>query len=254
MDIMRKQYWVIFLIMYLFAANELLAQTIRPRKIEAGIFAGPSICWAVSNTQGYKTTGVKGGGVYGINIDLNLHQTSSNYYFSTGINARHIRYGLEFTDNYSYYNDKTYQQEIEKSALVTSTFNTVYLTIPTAIKLKTSTFFDRFVFFGLVGLEHGLAVSSKSNDKITREDGTEGKYAKIDQYKKNKNTALFKESLYIVLGAEFVIKDNTKATFGIGYNHGFNNMFRKNYKNSINDQIAVNARTHCIEFQFGIIF
>jgi len=250
---MRKRYLIIFLITYLFCANELFAQTVRPRKIEVGIFAGPAIDWAVSNTQGYETTGVKGGGVYGINIDLNLHRTSSIYYFSTGINARHIRYGLKYTDNYSYYNDKTHQTEIEKSAQINSTFNTVYLTIPTAIKLKTSTFFDRFVFFGLVGLEHGLAVSSKSNDKITRENGTEGKYEKIDRYK-NKNTAIFKESLYIVLGAEFVIKDNTKATFGIGYNHGFNNMFRKNYKNSINDQMKINARTHCIEFQFGIIF
>ena len=208
---MRKQYLVVFLIMYLFCANELLAQTVRPRKVEVGIFAGPTIDWASSNTRGYETTGIKGGGVYGINIDLNLHQTSSNYYFSTGINARHIRYGLKYRDNYSYYNDKTHQTDIEKSAQINSTFNTVYISIPTAIKLKTSTFFDKWVFFGLVGLEHGIAVSSKSNDEVTRENSTVlGKYEKIDQYK---NTAIFKESLYIVLGAEFVIKDHTKEWY-----------------------------------------
>jgi hypothetical protein len=72
----------------------------------------------------------------------------------------------------------------------------------------------------------------------------------INQYK---NTTIFKESLYIVLGTEFIIKDNTKATFGIAYNHGFNNMFRKKYKNIINNS-SVNARTHRLEFQFGIIF
>jgi hypothetical protein len=236
--------------MYLFAANESLAQSERPRRIEAGIFAGPAMDWAVSSTQGYKTTGVKGGGVYGVNIDINLHLTSSNYYFSTGINARHIRYGLKYTDDYSYYDDKTHQQETVKSAQINSTFNTIYLTIPTAIKFKTGTFFDRLVFFGLAGVEHGIAVSSKSNDEITRENDTQNKYEKIDHYK---NTAVLKESLYIVLGAEFVIKDYTKATFGIGYNHGFNNMFRKKYKNTISDQV-VKIHTHCIEFQFGIIF
>ena len=250
MGIMRKQQVAIFLVVYFFAANVVVAQFNRPRKVEAGLFAGPSICWAVVNTHDYKTTGVKGGGVYGVNIDLNLQRTSSNYYFSTGINARHIRYGLEYRNNYSYFDDQTNNTETLPNILINSTFNTVYLTIPTAIKFKTGIFFDRLVFFGLVGLEHGIAVSSKSNDEITRNDNTKWKYNKIDHYK---NTAILKESLYIVLGAEFIIKDDTKATFGIGYDHGFNNMFRKKYKNLISDHI-VNARTHCIEFQFGIIF
>jgi hypothetical protein len=251
MYFMKKQSLVILLVIYLFCADSMLAQVSRPRRIEAGIFAGPTIDWAVANTHGYKTTGVKGGGVYGINIDLNLHQTSSNYYFSTGINARHIRYGLEYKDtNYSYFDDETNTWETINPTRINSTFNTVYLSIPTAIKLKTDIFFDRLVFWGLVGLEHGIALVSKSNDEITREDGTKGKYAKIDQYK---NTAIFKESLYIVLGAEFIIKNNTKATFGIGYDYGFNNIFRKKYENSISGS-TVNARAHRIEFQFGIIF
>ena len=248
---MKKQKVVIFLLISLFCADTVLAQVSRPRRMEAGIFAGPTIDWAVANTHGYKTTGVKGGGVYGINIDLNLHQTSSNYYFSTGINARHIRFGLEYReDNYSFFNDETNKWEMIDPIRINSTFNTVYLTIPTAIKLKTGVFFDKLVFWGLAGLEHGIAVSSRSNDEITRENGTKGKYAKINHYK---HTSIFKESLYIVLGAEFIIKDNTKATFGMGYDFGFNNMFRKTFRNSISD-LKVDARTHRIEFQFGIIF
>jgi len=248
---MKKQNVVIFLITYFFCVDVMLAQISRPRKIETSIFAGPSIDWAVANTHGYKTIGVKGGGVYGLNIDLNLHQTSSNYYFSTGINARHIRFGLEYkNNNYPYFNDETNTWDTINPTRISSTFTTVYLTIPTAIKLKTSVFFDRLVFWGLVGLEHGIAVSARSNDEITREDNTKGKYAKIYQYKK---MAIFKESLYIVLGMEFIIKDNTKATFGIGYDYGFNNIFRKDYKNLISN-LVVNAHTHRIEFQFGIIF
>ena len=255
MYIIRKQRVVIFSIIYFFCTGAVLSQSSRPRRIEAGIFAGPTIDWAAANTHGYKTTGVKGGGVYGVNIDLNLHQTSSNYYFSTGINARHIRYGLEYKNkNYSYYNEETNAQEIMDSVLINSTFNTVYLSLPTAIKLKTGVFFDRFVFFGLAGLEHGIAVSSRSNDRVTKLENTpsnvEKKIEKINRYEK---TAIFKESLYIVLGAEFIIKDNTKATFGIGYDHGFNNMFRKKYTNSISG-FPVKAHTHRLEFQVGIIF
>jgi len=248
---MKSHYFVIFLIIYLFCANDVLAQASRPRRIEAGIFAGPSIDWAVANTHGYKSTGVKGGGVYGINIDLNLHQTSSNYYFSTGINARHIRFGLTYKDsNYSYFDDNTNTWQTMDVVQLNSTFNTVYLSIPTAIKLKTDIFFDRLVFWTLLGMEHGIAVSARSNDEITRENGTKSKYSKINHYK---HTSIFKESLYIVLGADFILKENTKASFGIGYDYGFNNVFRKSYTNSASG-FPVKAHTHRIEFQFGIIF
>jgi hypothetical protein len=141
------------------------------------------------------------------------------------------------------------QIETVYGAGINSTFTTVYVTLPTAIKLKTNNF-GRFVVFGLVGLEHGIAVSSKSNDRVTASDGSEKKFEKNNHYK---HTAILKESLYIVLGTEFIIKDNTKATLGIGYDHGFTNMFRKKFENTVSGQ-KVHARTHRIEFQFGIIF
>jgi hypothetical protein len=245
---MRRQYVAIFIVAYLFCNNMLLAQVNRPRRVEIGIIAGPTIDWCVTSTQNYKTTGAKGGGVYGLNIDLSLVQTSSNYYFSTGINARHIRYGLEYKDNYVFLNEAN-NEETWNNVRINSTFNTVYVTIPTAIKLKTNSF-GRFIVFGVVGLEHGIAVSAKSNDKVTKEDRTEKKFEKINHYK---NIAVVKESLYIVLGTEFIIQDNTKATFGIGYDLGFNNMFRKKYVNTISGE-KVKAQAHRIEFQFGIIF
>lgn len=245
---MKKRNIVIFIVIYFVCSNMLFAQADRPRRVDIGLFAGPTIDWCITNTHNYKTTGVKGGGVYGLNIDISLVQTSSNYYFSTGINARHIRYGLKYNDNYTFLN-KLNIMEYLYNIPINSTYNTIYVTIPTAIKLKTNNF-GRFIVFGLVGLEHGIAVSSKSDDEITRADGTKEKIGKVNHYKQ---TTIFKESLYVVLGTEFIIQDNTKATFGIGYDFGFNNMFRKKYKNTISDQ-SVNARAHRIEFQFGIIF
>jgi hypothetical protein len=229
----------------------LLAQVNRPRRVEIGIIAGPTIDWCVTNTPNYKTTGVKAGGVYGLNIDLSLVQTASNYYFSTGINARHIRYGLEYVDDYKFFNNNTNKMDIMSSVAINSVFNAIYVTLPTAIKLKTNPFGGgKFVVFGIMGLEHGVAVSAKSNDKVTKQDGTVDKFEKINHYK---NIAILKESLYIVLGGEYIIQNNTKATFGIGYDLGFNNMFRKKYKNTLSEQ-KVHAQAHRIEFQFGIIF
>jgi hypothetical protein len=245
---MMKQNIVILVGMSFFWTNMLFGQIDRPRRVDISLFAGPTVDWCVTNTHNYKTAGVKGGGVYGLNIDLSLSQTLSNYYFSTGINARHIRYGLKYNDNYVYLDDFN-KMDTMYSASINSTFNTVYVTIPTAIKLKTDNF-GRFIVFGVIGLEHGIAVSSRSNDEATRLDGTKEKTEKNNHYK---HTTIFKESLYIVLGTEFIIQDNTKAVFGLGYDHGFNNMFRKKYVNTISNQ-SVNAKTHRIEFQFGIIF
>ncbi len=246
---MRKQY-IFIIILCLLGSDFVYSQVDRPRRVDIGIIAGPTIDWATTNTRGYSSAGAKIGGVYGINVDINMVPTSSNYFFSTGINARHIRYGLKYNDNYVYTNpDNNYQDETFFNASVKSTFNTTYVTIPTAIKLKTNSF-DDFVFWGLVGLEHAIAVSSKSNDEITLVDGSTKKQDKVNHYK---HTAIFKESLYVVFGAEYIIEDNTKVLLGLGYNFGFNNMFRKKYENSISG-FAVNAHTHRIEIQVGVTF
>jgi hypothetical protein len=233
------------------SADMLYAQIGRPRAVEIGLFAGPTIDWSSTGTRGYNNAGIRLGGVYGLNVDINLAQTSSNYFFSTGVNARHIRYGFKFTDNYIYKDVTTGDEQTIERAEVVSTFTTTYVSLPTAIKLKTNEF-GRFVVFGLVGLEHGIAVSSKSNDEVTdvMNARTMKKTEKNDHYK---HTAIFKESLYIVLGTEYIIQDQTKITFGLGYDHGFNNMFRKKYTNTITSE-AVNIHTHRIEFQFGVIF
>jgi len=245
---MKKQY-IFLLVLCILVSDLAYSQIQRPRRVEVGLFAGPTIDWATTNTRSYSSTGAKAGGVYGLNIDINIAPTSSNYFFSTGINARHIRFGLEYKENYLFENLETHQMDTLKNAAVKSTFNTIYISIPTAIRLKTNTF-GNFAFWGLVGLEHSLAVASKSNDEITREDERIEKQDKVNHYK---NMSLFKESLYVVLGAEYIIQNNTKLTLGIGYDHGFNNMFRKKYKNSLTDE-HINAHTHRLELQVGVVF
>ena len=245
---MKKQY-IFILALCVLVSDLAYSQIQRPRRIEVGLIAGPTVDWATANTRSYSSSGIKLGGVYGLNLDINLAPTSSNYFFSTGINARHIRFGLKYKDNYLFDNMETYEIEILNNATVESTFNTTYISIPTAIRLKTNTFGD-FAFWGLLGLEHSIAAASKSNDDITREDGRIEKQDKVNHYK---DMSFFKESLYIVLGAEYIIQNNTKVTLGIGYDHGFNNMFRKKYKNSLTNE-SINIHTHRLELQVGVVF
>lgn len=216
----------------------------RPRLVEVSFFGGPTIMWASTKTPDYKRKGARIGGVYGAGIDINLAQPLQNYYFTTGITARHIRSTLSFPDNYHV----PYSDKILDSSIVKATYNAVYVTIPTAIKLKTDPF-GRFIIYGTVGLDHGVCVSSKNKDEVTNKAKVET-YKKVDMYKK---TLFFREALIASVGFDFIIKGNTKATFAFVFNNAFTNSYRKTYTNNISGE-KVSANTRGFEFQFGFIF
>jgi hypothetical protein len=234
---------IVLLSVYL---NNARSQELRPRAVEAGFSAGPAICWATPKTDAYKSTGVKMGGYYGIVADINLLRTKEFFYLSTGIAFKHIRFGLDYTDKYFL----AKKNETIDTARITSAYNTIFFTIPTAIKLKTERF-SNFAIFGIAGLEHGFRLSAKSNDEIIRLDDDTGEKAnKVNQIK---NIVLLKESIFAVIGVEYGILNRSKLTFGLGYNYGLNSIFKQKYKNEITEDRVI-ANIHTIEFQFGFIF
>jgi len=222
------------------------SQELRPRAVEAGFCTAPMISWAAPQTADYKSTGTKVGGCYGLTADINLVRTKEITYLFTGILFKHIRFGLDYTN--SYFLAK--KDETIDSACITSTYNILFFTIPTAIKMKTEQF-SNFAIFGIAGLEHGFRLSAKSNDVIVRlPDKTEEKADKVGQ---TENIVLLKESIFAVLGVEYTLFKRTKASFGIGYNYGLNSIFQRKYQNEISKE-KIAANIHTIEFQFGFIF
>ena len=221
-----------------------VAQELRPRAVEAGFCAGPTLGWTAAHTENYENKGIKVGGYYGLAADINLVRTKEFVFFSTGLVFKHIRFGLDYTDNY--YLEK--KKEHIDSARVSSVYNTLFFTIPTAIKLKTEPFSD-FAIFGIAGLEHGFRLSAKSKDEVLRTDDTGEKGNK----KQSENITPLKESLFAVLGVEYTLFKQTKATFGISYNYGLNSIFKGKYKNEITKERPI-VNIHTIEFQFGFIF
>ena len=238
-------YRILAIILFGICLNISHAQDLRPRLVEAGFCAGPAINWAAPKTDSYENTGIKIGGYYGVLADINLIRTKEIAFLSTGILFKHIRFGLNYTD--SCYLAK--KDEWIDSARITSSYNTIFFTIPTAIKLKTERF-SNFAIFGIAGLEHGFRLSAKSNDEILRLDDTGEKADKVNQIEK---IVLLKESIFAVIGVEYTLFKHTKATFGIGYNYGLNSIFKRKYKNLISEE-KVTANIHTVEFQFGFIF
>jgi len=238
-------YKILIAILFGIYLNTSSAQDARPRAVEVGFCAYPTIGWAVPQTDSYKNKGIKIGGGYGVNVDINLVRTKEVVFFSTGVLFKHVRFGLNYTDNYFFKKKK----ETIDSACITSVYNNIFLTIPTAVKFKTDPFSD-FAIFGIAGLEHGFRISAKSNDEILR---TNSSGERADKVNHSENIVLLKESVFAVLGVEYRIFSHTKATFGIGYNYGLNNIFKHKYKNSITNE-KVKANIHTIEFQFGFIF
>ena len=233
---------VILLVLF-FSTSQ--AQDLRPRAVEAGFCAGPTIGWVAPQTESYESTGVKLGAYYGLLADINLIRTKEVLFLSTGIVFKHIRFGLNYTDNYHLVK----KDEKIDNARITSAYNPVFLTIPTAVKLKTDPF-SNFAIFGIAGLEHGFRLAAKSNDEVTRPDNTRDKANKVNQ---TKNIVLLKESIFATLGVEYTFLKHTKASFAIGYNYGLNSIFNRKYKNAISKEKVV-AHIHTVEFQFRFIF
>ena len=241
----RLHYSILTVILLGVFLNTSHAQEIRPRAVEAGFCAGAAIYWAESQTDAYESTGIKMGGYYGLNVDINLVRTKKVVFFSTGMLFKHIRFGMNYTDNYLL----AKENELIENARITSAYNTIFFTIPTAVKLKTDPF-SNFAIFGIAGLEHGFRIAAKSNDEILRMDGSA---EKADKVKQSEKIGLFKESVFAVLGVEYTLFSHTKATFGIGYNYGLNSIFKRKYNNSITGERVI-ANIHTVEFQLGFIF
>lgn len=254
---MKKRHIIIYLLIAAIGA-EVYAQNVisRPRRVEICVTAGPTISWLSTQSETYKNDGICAGGMYGVNADVNIVPTLENYYVTLGLNARHKFAKLHYTDMYDYAGTGT---AIESDII--SKYNNIYLSIPTAVKLKTNPF-GRFIIFGVIGLEHGFCLSAKSKDIVT--PTTAGLEAKTFKHiDRNPQTFVFKESLYVVFGFEFIIQDHTKGTFGLAFDRGLNNLFKANYNDASGNKTANNnslsdepmkAFYNSFEFQFGFIF
>ena len=216
----------------------------KPNRILVSVFAGPTLDWVQPSTVEYELKSPSLGARVGIPVEINLNQ-EEHYYFATGLYLKFDQTSLKFPEKYSILN-------VVDTVTTNRYYSALYLTIPTGIKIKTSTF-KKSVFGLNLGLYHSFFISGKTYDSFTIDGlSSEPDYysvttAKID----NKYCAMFKESVYGGIGYEYKIKPNLRAYVYANYVFTFTNFFNPNLLNSINQQ-KESAITQSVELIVGI--
>lgn len=214
------------------------AENHKGKRLSVGLSVGPAIDWISPNIDEYDGVGPIVGLRYGIPVDINLTH-ESNYYFSTGILFQHTGGKLSFPSRFLPDLDSL-------DVSIQRKYSSIFLAIPTGIKLKTPSF-NNFVFAGNFGLLHGFKLNSKKQDKY-EVNGLDHKDNKKSEFE---GASFFKESIYVGIGLEYIIKDDFRASFFFNYSYSFTNYFNKK---AVATDKRIKGNHNGIEFVFGIFF
>lgn len=229
------------------------------RRVVAGITFGPTFNWMnwknhKAAPEGYwrSTPATRVGLRYGLNLDVDLTK-EKHYFVSTGILVEHTSGSLEFEDQIIFMNEN----HIRK---INRTYNSIYLTIPTAITLKTPSF-SNFIICGNLGFYHSFNVYARYQSRFEIDPSLPAEVEKEKAYInhvttdwiQDKEVAIFKESVFAGLGVEYVIKNNLKAKLYINYAQSLNNYFSKNATNGYTG-VKEKASIGTVEILLGLSF
>lgn len=240
----------LLVLMFIFGAISLIAQNIfvpqpTPKRVLVSVFAGPTLDWVQPSTVEYELNTPSLGARVGIPLEIDLNK-EAHYYLATGVYLKWDQTSLRFPESYSILN-------VVDTVTTNRYYSSFYLTIPTGIKIKTSTF-KKSVFGLNLGLYHSFFISGKSYDsfKLDGLSSLEPDYYSVTTSEiENKYCAMFKESVYGGIGYEYMIKPNLRAYIYANYVLTFTNFFNPNLFNSINQQ-KEQAITQSVELIVGI--
>lgn len=183
-------------------------------RVNFGVTFAPTINWMYDHTAGYTKNGVVMGMRYGLNLNINLTH-KKNFYFSTGVFAEHTGGKMKFLDNIP-----IEPFGIADSTLTQRTYRSIYLTIPTAITMKTNSI-NNFYICGNIGLLHGFNLNATNTDSYYF-----GEELWSRQKVSSDEAALFKESFFLGVGFEYSVTPSMRAGLMINYTQGITNYFK----------------------------
>jgi len=212
-------------------------------RVNFGVTFAPTINWMYDHTAGYEKNGVVMGMRYGLNLNINL-TPKKNFYFSTGVFAEHCGGKMKFLDNIP-----IGSMGIADSTLTQRTYRSIYLSIPTAITMKTNSI-NNFYICGNIGLMHGFNLNASNIDSyyFDEELWSREKVA-------SEEAALFKESFFVGVGFEYAVTPTMRAGVMINYEQSFTNYFKGKGKaqNSLSG-VDQRANLGCVEIALNINF
>lgn len=222
---------------YVTAQTNTKKDTIVPphgKRVIVGLMVGSGADWIKPRNDKFTTNGGYANLSYGIPVDINF-TTGQYYYFSTGVMFHHLGGKLKFD----------LAEPASPTGLVETKrlYRSIYLTIPTGIKLKTPQF-KNFIFGGNFGLYHSFLLSAKSYDKYT--------IGNTDIKKTNapyvNQMAIFREAGYLGIGGEYIIKGEFRVFLYVNYAYSFTNFFSRN--NILKEKGNVNSVEVITGFSF----
>lgn len=183
-------------------------------RVNFGLTFAPAIDWMYDHTAGYEKNGVVMGMRYGLNLNINLTH-KKNFYFSTGVFAEHCGGKMKFLDNIP-----IGPLGIADSTPTQRTYRSIYLTIPTAITMKTNSI-NNFYICGNIGLMHSFNLNASNTDSYLFGDELWSR-----ERIPSDEVALFKESFFVGVGFEYSVTPTMRAGVMINYTQGVTNYFK----------------------------
>ena len=184
-----------------------------------GLQADPFFAWIKPDgDEPLKQDGIKIGFTYGL---ITEYKFGENYSLVTGVNVESLGGKLVFNDSITLLESDTNFVQVSTQRL----YKLKYLTIPIAIKMTTKEI-GPFKYYGQFGLDIGLRINPRANDKYT---GIGDDAIKVQTENNNQEIdgeiTLFRTALVVGLGIEYTISGNTALVGGVKFSNGFSNLF-----------------------------
>jgi hypothetical protein len=217
------------------------------RGVFFGLSFGPTVDWFAPTTEELSRNAAKVGFIGGVNLDLSLTKTRT-IYFSTGLLFRYLQGELSFTNQYDF--SSIIPADTALTLPTVRTYQTMYLTVPTGIKFRTSPG-KGFVFLGKLGLYHNFKVGGDQFDRFSL-IGEDPDYFVTTKKVKNNDAALFAESVYVGLGFEYTLGNNARIFASVDYScqfYYFNTKAKIDYNGA-----RFKSMVHSLHIMFGFMF
>lgn len=255
---MKKQY-LLGTLFILFLFTQAFAQQPQPfvskdngegAKLNIGICFAPTFNWMYPGIESYQPAGVVTNYRTGINLNINLTH-GKNFYVSTGIQFEQLGGKMSFRDKIDIPGIT-----ITDGTQIIRTYRAQYLTIPTAITLKTNSIHDFYVC-GNIGLYNSLLLKAYNIDKyfFSPDGNEENREYWSRERKPSKETSIFKQSAFAGIGLEYAVTKNFRTGLYINYAYTYTNYFkgRGEAQNSLTHE-KLKAKLGYLEIALNINF
>lgn len=201
-------------------------------RVNIGFSFAPTINWMFPKTEDYERNGITMGFRCGIPLNINMTK-AKHYYVLTGLFFEKTGGKLQFLDHLPTIPNITFDSVNTPRQCK---YEVNYLTIPIGITLKTKSIHN-FYICGNAGFYNSFRLKSYEHNSYTLNGEQWDREKKL-----SKESATFKESVFVGLGVEYSITKTFRAGIYINYSHSLTNYFKgkglaKN-KFSLKDQKA----------------